>query len=144
MLAVSPAAFTKTTNYGTGADMEKLTKIDNILAKPQAFVKKTITVKGEVKAVCKKRGCWMELAAAKSDDVLKIKVKDGEIVFPMSTKGKVAYATGVLTGKELNLEQTRAYYQHVAEEQKHEFDPASVKQGMTLYQLATVGVTIAD
>lgn len=143
-LAVSFTTQAKTLTFGDGANMSKLKTISTVLANPSDHLNQEITVKGKVAAVCKKRGCWMELAAEQSQQVLKIKVKDGDMVFPVSAKDKIAYATGKLTGKLLDKTQTIAYYRHVAEENQLAFDPSSIDKGMMLYQLTPTGVTIND
>jgi len=75
---------------------------------------------------------------------LRIKVKDGDMVFPVAAKGKKGLATGVLVERKMNLEQTRQYYEHIAEEQGTIFDPNSVTEALVLYQLNPTGVTILD
>ena len=59
-------------------------------------------IEGLVVEVCKARGCWMQLASDKEFQTMKIKVKDGVMVFPMSAKGKTAkmpvmHSTGIKT-----------------------------------------------
>jgi len=66
------------------------------------------------------------------------------MVFPLSSKGKIAFATGQLTGMELSKEKAINYLQHMADEAKEEFDPSSVKSGLTIYQLVPIGVTIVE
>ena len=41
-------------------------------------------------------GCWMQLKDEKSASLLRIKVDDGVIVFPVTAKGKKASAEGVI------------------------------------------------
>ncbi len=134
----------KTTNFGTGADMDKLLKISSILATPTKYIGELTTISGTIVKVCKKRGCWMELAADKKYQTLTIKVPDGKMVFPMSAIGKTAYATGTLTEMKLDLEKTRAYLAHRAQENQTEFDGAEITEAMTFYRFSPVGVTIAD
>ncbi len=130
--------------FGTGADMNKLVAISTILTSPDDYVAKDITVKGAIVSVCEKRGCWMTIASDQKFQTLRIKVRDGDMVFPLTAKGKIAYATGVLVGNKLNKENAIAYLKHMAEEANEEFDSASVPdEGITIYQLAPTGVTIA-
>jgi hypothetical protein len=57
-------------------------------------------VEGVVTAVCEHMGCWMTLAAAgatgEKPATLRLKVEDGVIVFPVSSRGKTAIAEGVV------------------------------------------------
>lgn len=84
----------------------------------------------------------MKLASDKKFQTLRIKVKDGDMVFPFNAKGETAYATGKLVPIELSKEKAIAYLSHLAEEAKEEFDPSTVKGAMTIYQLSPTGVTI--
>jgi hypothetical protein len=137
------AANAKDLEFGRGVDMSKVESISTILAKPEAFVDQQVTVNGTITAVCKNRGCWMELTSDKRFGKLRIKVKDGDMVFPVSTKGRKAYATGKLTEKTLNKQQTINHLRHMAQDANQPFDEASVTQGMVIYQLTPTGVTIS-
>src|SRR6187399_1383600 len=84
--AVAPAS-PKTQTFGAGVKLGESTAIDAILAAPKAYSGKTVRVEGMVTDVCPKRGCWFELAGAKPGQKLRFKVTDGEMVFPMDSKG---------------------------------------------------------
>jgi len=84
----------------------------------------------------------MEIASDKEFETIRIKVKDGEIVFPLKAKGKLAKVEGVLEKFELTKEQTIKRLQHHAEEQGEEFDSTTVKEGMNYYQLKGIGAVI--
>ena len=131
-------------NYGKGADMKHLAEISAILASPTKFMDSDITVKGAIVKVCKKRGCWMELASDKKFQTLRIKVRDGDMVFPMTSLGKTAYATGKLQALPLDLAQSKRYLAYTAQEQQEEFDVDSVTEAITVYQISPTGVTIND
>ena len=51
-------------------------------------------MEGTVAAVCQKRGCWMDVAGAGA--TIRIKVQDGQVVFPRSAQGKKVIAEGVV------------------------------------------------
>ena len=129
-------------NFGNGANMEKLVAISTVLASPEKYLDKEITVAGTIVSVCSKRGCWMKLASDKKFQTLRIKVRDGDMVFPFNAKGQTAYATGKLKPIELTKEKAIAYLSHLAEEAKETFDPTTVTGPMTIYQLSPTGVTI--
>lgn len=130
--------------FGTGADMSKLTPISSVLDKPQQYYQSPVTIKGMIVKVCKKRGCWMELASDKAYESLTIKVPDGQMVFPMSSMGKTAYATGNLKPKTLNMEQSIAHLKKQAEANKQTFDASKVTEVVTLHRLTPIGVTIKE
>ena len=131
-------------NFGTGAEMDKLISISTVLKSPKSYLNQDITVKGTIVSVCEKRGCWMKLASDKKFQTLRIKVRDGDMVFPLNSQGKTAYATGQLKGIALSKEKAIAYLQHMADESKEHFDPTSITQGITIYQLTPKGVTIVN
>jgi len=143
--ALALTAFTASAiTFGGSVDKTKLVTVTDILAKPQSYLQQQVTVKGTVEAVCQKKGCWMQFAADANQPTFRIKVKDGDMVFPVSAKGKTAYASGTLDPIEMDLESTREYLAHKAEEQGEAFNPSSVTEAITLYQLVPVAVEIAD
>jgi len=80
--------------YGSDLTLSKTTPISEILADAESFVGKKVLVEGTVVGVCAKRGCWMDISGDKDFEKIKIKVNDGEIVFPMEAKGKNALVEG--------------------------------------------------
>ncbi|MDP2036925.1 MAG: DUF4920 domain-containing protein [Ignavibacteria bacterium] len=128
--------------YGKEITLKEKTKISAILANPQKFVGKNVLVEGTVVAVCEKRGCWMELASDEKFQKIKIKVKDGEIVFPLEEAGKTALVEGTVYEIKMTKEQAIEAAKHEAEEHGTKFDPASVKGPVTLYQIKGLGAVI--
>jgi hypothetical protein len=88
------------TTLGTGVTLDTATPIADVIAKPAGFAGQTIRVEGVVTAVCEHMGCWMTLAPAgatgEKPATLRLKVDDGVIVFPVSSRGKTAVAQGVI------------------------------------------------
>jgi hypothetical protein len=81
-------------SYGQVSDGPTVTPA-TILADVDGYAGKVVRVEGTVAAVCQKRGCWMEIAGAGGASI-RIKVKDGEVVFPPSAQGKSVVAEGVV------------------------------------------------
>jgi hypothetical protein len=75
---------------------KETTAIDKLVAAPDRYVGKLVQVKGTVRDVCRHMGCWTEIADAASGKSIRIKVKDGEIVFPKESIGKTIIAEGKL------------------------------------------------
>jgi response regulator RpfG family c-di-GMP phosphodiesterase len=73
---------------------------------------------------------------------IKVKVKDGEIVFPEEAKGKDALVEGKVYKIDLTVEEAVAYYEHLAEERGQEFDPSTVTEAVTIYQIKGLGAEI--
>lgn len=116
--------------------------VSRILAKPEPLVGKTLQVKGRVTEVCQMAGCWMALADLESAKVLRVKVNDGDIVFPKESVGKIAVAEGKLAKFSLTRDQAIDMARHEAEEQGRKFNPASVKSGTVIYQIQGFGAVI--
>lgn len=83
-------------SFGDTVNKQQITAVASILAKPAAYLEQQVTVVGEVTGVCTKQQCWMTLATAENEPRFRIKVRDGDMVFPLSAKGKTAYATGTV------------------------------------------------
>jgi Domain of unknown function (DUF4920) len=120
------------------------TAIGKIVAAPDSYVGKTVQVKGRVTEVCQNMGCWMHLVDPASQAMIRIKVRDGEIVFPKDSLGKTAVAEGKLVKLELTKEQAIAQAKHEAEENNRPFDPKSITGPKTVYQIQGTGAEILD
>jgi hypothetical protein len=118
--------------------------ITKVLATPDDFAGKTVQVKGKITEVCTMMGCWMNLVETAANKSIRIKVNDGEIVFPKEAIGKMAIAEGTFKKIELTREQAVARAKHEAEETGRKFDPAQVKGPVTIYQIQGTGARILD
>lgn len=116
--------------------------VADVMANPSPLAGKTVQVKGKISEVCQMAGCWMSLVDG--ENVLRIRVNDGDIVFPKESVGKMAIAEGKLEKMQLSREQMIARAKHEAEEQGRKFDPKSVKGGKTIYQIQGVGAVLLD
>jgi len=116
--------------------------ITELMANPEKYRDKMVKVKGTVIDVCAKRGCWMDLKDDTSQ--VRIKVKDGEIVFGDVLKGKTVLAEGTVYKFDLTQEQAVSYYAHQAEEKGITFDPATVTKGLTIYQIGGLGAEVIN
>ena len=128
--------------YGKEISLKEKTKISDILSNPEDYLDKTVLVEGEVLDVCSMMGCWIELKSDVGEEKIKVKVKDGEIVFPEEAKGKNALVEGKVYKIELTVEEAVEYYQHQAEERGEEFDPSTVTEAVTFFQIKGLGAEI--
>lgn len=129
--AILPAAALGETcqRYGAGVTLEKPTPVAKIIAQPEAWAGKTVRVEGVVHEVCPMAGCWLTFVTDPGAPELRVKVEDGEIVFPPSTRGQRAGAQGVVEVQEMTREQYTRWLAHLAEEQGRAFDEDSVGEG---------------
>jgi Domain of unknown function (DUF4920) len=142
LLLAAALCFAAGNPLGKPLTLKKQTPIADISAKPADYVGKTLQVKGKVTEVCEKMGCWMMLVDPATKASVKIKVKDGEIVFPKEAIGKIAVAEGKLTKIEMTKEQAIEQAKHEAEENKKKFDPSTITGPVTTYQLQGTGAVI--
>lgn len=139
-----PAASGAGQSFGAGIKLPESTPIATILKDPKAFAGKTVRAEGLIVDVCPKRGCWFEMAGAGPGEKLRFKVVDGEMVFPLDAKGKYAVAEGVLSVKDMTLEDSVAYAKYQAEEKGETFDPASVTAPISVVRIDGTGALIRD
>jgi hypothetical protein len=127
-------------HLGRPLTIKQPTSIAKLLAQPDQYTGKFVQVKGTIKEVCQSMGCWIVLSDG--DKAVRIKVRDGDIVFPKDAVGKTAVAEGKFLKLELTREQATKRAQHEAEETGKEFKPESVTGGVTIYQVQGTGATI--
>ncbi len=128
--------------YGAEIKSNQKVKISEILNTPEQFVGKTVLVEGNVLDVCTEAGCWMDITSDIPNQKIKIKVKDGDIIFPVEAKGKSALVEGVVYSIEFDEDEAKEYFQHMAEDAGKEFDSTTVTGPLTIYQIKGLGAEI--
>ena len=129
--------------YGEGVSAPDTMLVSELLADPEAYVGKTVRVKGTAVGVCAHRGCWINIASDTEGETVRVKVKDGVIVFPPEIMGDMVIAEGVWTANELTMEQTKQVCAAQAREEGKEFDEDEVTTCMTMYQISGTGAVVA-
>ena len=128
---------------GEPLSLAQPTTIKQLISEPEPFVGKTVQVRGKITEVCQMMGCWMMLRD-EAGSMVRIKVADGEIVFPKDSPGREAIAEGEFVRFELTKEQAVATAKHEAEEMGRTFDPSSVKGPLVVYQIQGSGAVLLD
>ena len=144
VIALSALAFAGETKLGKPLTLKEAMPVADLTAQADKLVGTIVQVKGKVTAVCQMMGCWMQIVDPKTNDGIRIKVKDGEITFPKTAVGKMAVAEGKLSKTELTKEQAIEKMKHEAEENKRKFDASSVKGPMTVWQIDGTGAVILE
>ena len=139
-LFIPSVALAKT--FGQGVTLSEETAISAIIDNPASFVGQKVKVSGLVIDVCSTRGCWIYLAGDREFEKIRIKVTDGEIVFPMEARGKMAVVEGVVESMELTREEVIKRGKHHAEETGSSFDPATVTSGESVLRIRGLGSDI--
>src|SRR4051794_24630305 len=115
--------------------------IATLIAHADEYVGKTVQVQGKIVEVCQEMGCWLDLTNDAGQKV-RIKVMDGDIVFPKDGAGQAAVAEGKFSKSELSKEQAIERAKEEAQEKGVKFDPATVKGPITVYQIQGTGAVI--
>ena len=121
-------------HFGAAFGSQEAITFKTLVSDTAKFTGKTVKVRGHVKSVCKKKGCWMVLSsAADSEPTIRIRMKDYGFFVPTNCKGKSSIVEGVFSRK-LVSESMR---KHLAEDA--EKDPSKVtgdKEELTLMATA--------
>jgi len=141
-ILASALCFASEVKLGKPLTLDQPMAVSEVLAKAGSLAGKTVQVKGKVTEVCQMMGCWMALVEPGTESMLRIKVNDGDIMFPKESVGKMAVAEGELVKLTLSKEQAIAMAKHEAEEQGRKFNPSSVKGSKIIYQVAGTGAII--
>jgi hypothetical protein len=129
------------TKLGKPLTVKEPMPLATLLAHADDYVGKTVQVKGKIAEVCQEMGCWLELSND-AGQKLRVKVNDGEIVFPKDGAGKVVVAEGKFTKSELTKEQAIESAKEEAKDKGKTFDASSVKGPRTVYQMQGSGAVI--
>ncbi len=143
-MLLAAAASAEETVYGAGVSANDTILVSDLMANPDAHVDKVIRVTGTAVAVCQHRGCWVELASDVEGETVRVKVTDGEIVFPLEMQGETVTAEGVWTKIDLDLETTKAICENQAKKAGEKFDPDSVTSCMTVWQITGTGAVASS
>jgi len=128
--------------FGQAVTLTEETAISAIIDNPETYVGQKVKVSGLVVDVCSTRGCWIYLAGDREFEKMRIKVTDGEIVFPMEARGKRAVVEGIVESMELTREDVIKRRKHHAEETGTSFDPATVTSGESVLRIRGLGSDI--
>ena len=126
--------------YGAEITLSKKTTISEILTNAESLVGKNVLVEGTVIDVCAKRGCWINLGSDVESESIRVKVKDGEIVFPTDAKGKKALVEGEVYSIVVEGEGCGGDCNKEEGEKNHECDHE--KTTKKVYQIKGLGVVI--
>ncbi len=143
LYGISPAV-SAAKEYGQPVTLKEKTEVTDILKSPDDYVGEKVLIEGTVVAVCAHRGCWMDIAAKEAFKKIQVKVADGEMVFPISAKGKEAVVEGIVEQLDISREELIRWRKHQAERHGTEFDPKSITSGMTIYRIKGLGAVIKD
>jgi co-chaperonin GroES (HSP10) len=139
-LAISTSSFTQE-KYGKEITLQEKTEISEIINNPSEYLGRKVLIEGEIVSVCQNMGCWMEISDTEGEKI-RVKVKDGEIIFPKDGAGRTATVEGEVYKIEFDEDEAKDFFEHMAEESNQEFDPSTVTGPVTVYQIRGFGAVI--
>jgi len=132
--------------YGNMSKTDKVYGVDELIQNKDDYINSIVKVTGLIEEVCPMRGCWLQVIS--EDDKskkIRFKVKDGDVVFPLSSKGRKVVAEGQFSVLSLNTEQAKNWKKHLAAEKGIDIDTASIiltDNDYFEYRLNTIGAEI--
>lgn len=113
-------------SYGALKKESKVITFKELFELPQNFIGKDVSLKGMITEVCPMRGCWINVKDEVSDLQIRIKVTDGEIVFPLSGVGNRVLVEGEFSKLIFSEDQAKQWKIHLAEEKGETLNPDSI------------------
>ncbi len=97
------AAASSTKRYGDRIAAGPQTQLASVLTKPADYNGHAVTVEGEVRRACTKRGCWMELATGMDEAKpgCRVRFKDYGFFIPLDSAGAHARVQGVVQVRQI-------------------------------------------
>lgn len=98
-------------HFGGDFSLKERTTFADLVSKSDTFDGKSVQVEANVKAVCKKKGCWMVLSDidGKSETTVRIRMKDYGFFVPKDCDGSKAVVEGVFARKVLKEKMAKHY-----------------------------------
>ncbi len=112
--------------YGNILSKTEIIEVGQLLSNSDTYLDKRLLVSGSIIEVCPMRGCWVQIQDDTSQETIRIKVTDGEIVFPLSAVGNKIIAEGDFIKLELSEKQAKNWKKHLALEQGTELDTSDI------------------
>ena len=132
-------------SYGQTVSKTNQLSIHELISSADKYLEKNVIVNAQIEDVCPMRGCWMNIIDEKTSASLRVKVTDGDIVFPLSSIGRDVIAEGIFTKLNLTEDQARNWKVHLAEERGITLNPDSIilaPEDYYEYRIACLGAEI--
>ena len=132
-------------NYGNHMQKGVAQKIHEILKKPNEYLNKNVLVSGMIDDVCPMRGCWIQISDKNQTGPIRVKVTDGEIVFPLSAKNHNVTVQGTFVRLDLSKDQAINWKVHLAKEKGIDLNPNSIvlqKEDYYEYRINCTGARV--
>lgn len=127
---------------GKPVDVQEVTKVADLLAKPEQYVGKTVRVEGKITEVCQMMQCWIKVDDGSTKEPMQVKVDDGVITFPKDGAGKHAVAQGEFAKITMTKDEYISQLQKEAKEHGKTADTSKITEGKTIYRINGTGAVI--
>jgi hypothetical protein len=124
-------------DYGAGLTLEETTPLREVVSRPELHVGRTLLVKGRIRDVCQKKGCWMVLTDGES--LMRIRFADYAFFVPKDSSGKDAYVEGRAAVEEISEKEARHY-----EAEATDGDPSKVHGPQRVVSFTATGVRLVS
>ena len=94
--------------FGETITADNAIQVTDLFEQMKTAEKATVKLKGEVKSVCKKAGCWMTFALPNGEDMM-IKFKDYDFFVPKDIDGRTVVVQGEAFYEEIPVERLRHF-----------------------------------
>ncbi len=118
---------------------EKEIGLSQVMLNPATNSGKTIAIRAKVNAVCKKKGCWMELQDGTS--ALRVTFENYGFFVPKDCEGKTVIAQGIMTEKLISESEARHYLEDAG---KSAEEIEKIKGSSKAYTFIATGVKFVD
>jgi hypothetical protein len=124
-------------DYGAGLTLEEITPLGEVVSHPELYVDRTLLLKGRIRDVCQKKGCWMVLTDGESQ--MRIRFADYGFFVPKDSGGKDAYVEGRAAAEEISEDEARHY-----EAEASNGDPSKVHGPQRVVSFTATGVRLVS
>ena len=134
-------------NFGSELSNTTVSTIEELLNNPSNHLGNNVTIKGEIVDVCPMMGCWIEVKDFNSENIIRVKVKDGEIIFPKDSKNKEVLVEGIFSKLDFTEEQAIQWKIHLAEEKGLQLSSEDIilyASDLVEYRLQGLGAQITN
>ena len=123
--------------YGEAIKADSAIVLDTVLKDFSKFEGKDIVMEANVKSVCEKKGCWMQLQGSKK--TFRVKFHDYSFFVPMSLRNKKVWVEGEVKREKISVSDTKHYLEDAGASKE---ENAAVKKPTYEYSIIAKGVRI--
>ena len=132
-------------NFGIEISDNVISPMTELFNNADSYLDKNVIIQGKIVDVCPMKGCWIEVKDFDSEKSIRVKVKDGEIVFPQNSKNKEVLVEGVFSKLDFTEEQAIQWKIHLAEEKGIELTSEDIEldaSDLVEYRIKGLGAQI--